>query len=56
LRIPVAQKADIDGADNFTVQIERDRNTVNLRGLAHLTPTGYLTSASLTAVPTSLTP
>jgi hypothetical protein len=39
----VAQRANIDGANNIIVQIEGDRNTVNLRGFAHLTLTRYLT-------------
>ena len=37
------QRAEIGGAGNTVVQIEGDRNTVNLKGLAHLTLTRYLT-------------
>jgi hypothetical protein len=37
------QHAGIDGQNNIIVQIEGDDNTVNLKGLAHLTLTRYLT-------------
>jgi hypothetical protein len=36
------QRAEIDGSGNIVVQIEGDRNTVNLKGLAHLTLTRFL--------------
>ena len=36
------QSANVDGQGNIIVQIEGDRNTVNLRGLAHLTLTRFL--------------
>ncbi len=37
------QRAGIDGQNNVIVQIEGDNNAVNLKGLAHLTLTRYLT-------------
>ena len=37
------QHAGIDGQNNIVVQIEGDNNAVNLKGLAHLTLTRYLT-------------
>ena len=37
-----AQRASVDGRGNVVVQIEGDGNTVNVRGLAHLTLTRYL--------------
>ena len=36
------QSANADGQGNVIVQIDGDRNTVNLRGLAHLTLTRFL--------------
>ena len=36
------QSANVDGHGNVIVQIEGDRNTVNLRGLAHLALTRFL--------------
>ena len=36
------QRAEVDGSGNVVVQIEGDRNTVNLKGLAHLTLTRFL--------------
>jgi tetratricopeptide (TPR) repeat protein len=38
---PMIQSANVDGQGNVIVQIEGDRNTVNLRGLAHLTLTRF---------------
>jgi hypothetical protein len=38
-----AQQAGIDGQNNIIVQIEGSNNAVNLKGLAHLTLTRYLT-------------
>jgi tetratricopeptide (TPR) repeat protein len=37
------QQVAIHGANNIVLQIEGDRNTVNLKGFAHLTLTRYLT-------------
>jgi hypothetical protein len=37
------QHARIDGQNNVIVQIEGDNNAVNLKGLAQLTLTRYLT-------------
>ena len=35
------QSANADGQGNIIVQIEGDRNTVNLRGLPYLTLTAF---------------
>ena len=39
----VTQRAEIEGQNNIVVQIEGDNNAINLKGLAHLTLTRYLT-------------
>jgi hypothetical protein len=41
------QHAGIDGQNNIIVQIEGDNSAVNLKGLAHLTLTRYLTRRRL---------
>ena len=42
----MSQKAKVEGSNNIVVQIEGDRNQVNIKGLAHLTLTRYLTRRS----------